>query len=270
MPFFRETLKEFIPFPNYDKALIKSYSSGRCGTQKLFQPDVITKILREHSGQQMSLKRIKDIYEKKTNFNKFSLSTFRKYVRQRLNFRFKKVVSINVKRKQHRFKVMNSVFAKKFIQHTCQNKTFIFIDESSFQGFNNKLHSWQEKNNPRVMYNYGRNHSFCLIAATTEFDVFHYEISDNTMKAKDFLSFLKQLLQKIKEKNKLLHAFQKPSYVLYMDNAPTHTHKEVLEFLKDQQIDVLFGVPFSPDLNPIELFFSEVKKNFYQKIWKTK
>ena len=53
-----------------------------------------------------------------------------------------------------------SMFAKKFIEHICQNKTFIFIDKSSFQGFNNKLQYWQDKNNPRVIYNYGKNHSF--------------------------------------------------------------------------------------------------------------
>ena len=63
--------------------------------------------------------------------------------------------------------------------------------------------------------------------------------------------------------------FKNPA-MYYMDNAPTHTHKEVLEFLKDQEIDVLIGVPFPPELNPIELFFSEVKKNLNKKIWKTK
>ena len=104
----------------------------------------------------------------------------------------------------------------------------------------------------------------------TEHDMFHHEISDKTMKAQDFLSFLKRLIQKIEEKNKFLGPFQKPSYVLFLDNAPTHTDKGVLEFLKNQEIEVLFAVPFSPELNPIELFFSEVKKSFYKKIWKSK
>lgn len=47
-----------------------------------------------------------------------------------------------------------------------------------------------------------------------------------------------------------------------MDNAPIHKTIVVKEFLESHQIEVVYLPPYSPDLNPIENFFSMVKSRY--------
>ena len=67
--------------------------------------------------------------------------------------------------------------------------------------------------------------------------------------------------------SQLLGPFQKKKYVLYMDNARTHTSKKVLEFLENQKVEVIYGVPYTPELNAIELFFQDIKKAYHMNIF---
>jgi transposase len=48
--------------------------------------------------------------------------------------------------------------------------------------------------------------------------------------------------------------------VVFMDNARIHKHPLVIESLKLSKVHVLFNSQYSPWLNPIEQFFSLIKK----------
>jgi len=50
-----------------------------------------------------------------------------------------------------------------------------------------------------------------------------------------------------------------PDDVLLLDNSSVHTSKLVLDTLKECDIKYLFLPPYSPDLNPIELFWAYMK-----------
>jgi len=229
---------------------------------------VIKQILNENKGHHISIKKIKEEYKRKTNFGDFSLQTLWKFLKKRMNYRFRKVSLVSSKRKQNRFNVMNHLFSKKYIDHISRNKKFIYIDECSFLGFNHKLRTWHDGKANETIEHCGRFKSFCLVAAMDEKEMVHYQIQDNSMKANDYLKFLKELLKKLEEKNKLLNPFRKETNVLYMDNAKTHSNKTVLEYLKDQEIETIFAVPYTPELNAIELFFSDVKQEYYTKNFK--
>jgi len=48
--------------------------------------------------------------------------------------------------------------------------------------------------------------------------------------------------------------------IVLMDNASVHHAQEVIDLIKDQaQAKVIFLPPYSPDLNPVEPVFSNVK-----------
>ena len=53
----------------------------------------------------------------------------------------------------------------------------------------------------------------------------------------------------------------KPNQVVIMDNATYHHKSEVKELFEDAGIRVLYLPPYSPELNPIEPFWANVKKH---------
>ena len=201
-------------------------------------------------------------YKKKTNFGDFSIQTLWKFLKKRMNFRFRKVTLVSTKRRQNRFNVMNHLFSKKYIDHISKNKSIIYIDECSFHGNNHKLRTWHDGNTEEIVYHPGRFKSFCLVAAMDEEKMVHYQLIDNTMKANDYQKFLDDLLKKLEENNLHLGPFQKKTHVLYMDNARTHTSKKFLDYLKDKEIEVLYAIPYTPERKAIELFFADVKKGY--------
>jgi transposase len=52
----------------------------------------------------------------------------------------------------------------------------------------------------------------------------------------------------------------KPSQVVIMDNASFHKSPETKRLLQDAGCRILFLPPYSPDLNPIEIFWANLKK----------
>ena len=49
---------------------------------------------------------------------------------------------------------------------------------------------------------------------------------------------------------------------LFMDNLSAHTSERSKEAMRDRGFRFIYNVPYSPDYNPIEFVFSQVKRNF--------
>ena len=49
---------------------------------------------------------------------------------------------------------------------------------------------------------------------------------------------------------------------LFMDNLSAHTSDRSKEAMRERGFRWIYNVPYSPDYNPIEFVFSEVKSNF--------
>lgn len=67
-----------------------------------------------------------------------------------------------------------------------------------------------------------------------------------------FEDFIQELLP-------LCGRWPEPRSVLIMDNAPFHQPDRIQELCNDAGVKLLFLPPYSPDLNPIEEFFAELK-----------
>ena len=77
-------------------------------------------------------------------------------------------------------------------------------------------------------------------------------------KQEDFLDFLK-LIRKENPEGQL---------VIILDNAKIHKAKQIKKYAERNQIYLLYLPPYSPDLNPIEFLWKDVKRSlapFYQR-----
>jgi transposase len=68
-----------------------------------------------------------------------------------------------------------------------------------------------------------------------------------------YLNFIRKTLDEM-DKNPLMNGF----YIV-MDNAPIHTHSGIDELITSRNYRSIYLPPYSPELNPIEQFWSVVK-----------
>ncbi len=128
------------------------------------------------------------------------------------------------------------------------NDKIISIDEVSFD--TNIIHNygWSIKNVPVIKTIGATYKRLTMICAISNKKVIHYKIINNSAKADTFLDFLKNIPN---TNNKYL----------FLDNAVIHHSKIVKEYVKANNLNLLFNVPYSPQFNPIECMFSKIKKN---------
>ncbi len=50
--------------------------------------------------------------------------------------------------------------------------------------------------------------------------------------------------------------------MVFVDNCRVHHSKKVAEFIKANQIELIFNVPYGPEFNPIERVWSKIKLAF--------
>lgn len=76
-----------------------------------------------------------------------------------------------------------------------------------------------------------------------------------------FEDFIEQLLQHCGK-------WLEPKSVSVIDNASFHHSKQIDEICSEAGVKLVYLPPYSPDLNPIEKFFAELKA-FFRRCWQS-
>jgi len=104
-----------------------------------------------------------------------------------------------------------------------------------------------------------KNYSIC--AGISKNGILHFKTQNSAYNKTTFCDFLKEIFEKMNLMN-----FR--NYAIIMDNVAFHKSTEVRTIIEESGHSLLFLPPYSPQLNPIEEFFSKWKQ--HRKICKLK
>lgn len=206
-------------------------------------------------------KEIKQILFKNCNLpqNFIGDRYFRKILQNELKFSYKKNQTTKPQGDSEQNKTKRYDFAALMLKKIEMGKELIFIDESSFNLEGKKGYSWSPRGNPLKIEAGTRSINYSLIAAISEESLIGFMIIRGFLDAEAFAGFMLMVIKKITNQDK--EALNKYSFI--MDNASIHKKYLEKEFFKTK-VDVIWTPPYTPELNPIELFWSQWKNKVYR------
>ena len=133
----------------------------------------------------------------------------------------------------------------------------MYVDESGIDSFISRTHAWA----PRGKKIYGEisGHRFAresFVAAWCDQNILAPFCYQGTCHTQLFNFWVR---------NHLVPAL-KPGQIVILDNATFHKSKETETLIQQTGAKVLFLPPYSPDLNPIERFWANLKRRIRQTI----
>src|SRR5437868_4628651 len=137
----------------------------------------------------------------------------------------------------------------------------VFIDESGVdRSIGTKRKGWAPRGKrPRQIKRFHRGTRFQILPAYTQDGVIHFRVYEGSTDNGVFEDFIETLLP-------YCGKWPDPRSVLIMDNASFHYSEKIEQLCDDAGVVLLYLPPYSPDLNPIEEFFGELKI-YIRKVW---
>lgn len=127
-----------------------------------------------------------------------------------------------------------------------------FQDESGVRSDFHSGTTWAPKGETPVVRHSGQRFSLNMISAVSPKGVLRFMVTQKRVNARVFIDFLRRLL----------HGAEAPIFLI-VDGHPSHRAKMVKEFLSrlNNRLRLFFLPPYSPELNPDEHVWNDVKNN---------
>ena len=145
-------------------------------------------------------------------------------------------------------------FKNKFQEHMANflHSTIVSLDEVGFSSNVRYTKGWHDKGSKlQVKYKPSsaekKHKSACTLITSTGFS--KYSLIDNHFNTTSFMEFVSTL------------DFPNNTLIL-LDNVSFHHSKKFVTYAVSKGWNILYTPPYSPQFNPIELVFSQVKRNF--------
>jgi transposase len=197
----------------------------------------LSEILKQENGIQVTPQRINQV------------------IRERLGYSYKRISHIARQRKSKAV-----IDKRKFFKDHCGefiNDNIVFIDEShfDFRDFNPTYGYFPVGQDAETFGESLTRSSYSLLMGIS-FDqgIVHHIIKktqNDGVNRHDFIYFMEELLAKIGSDEDSL---------IVLDNAKIHHSTDAKDFFDYTETPHLFLPPYSPDLNPIELVFGDLKR----------
>jgi transposase len=134
-----------------------------------------------------------------------------------------------------------------------EGASIFFADEASIRTDHHAGTTWAPVGQTPVVITTGERKSVNMISAISPRGELRFRVQEGKMNAGKFIDFLKALLDSVPGK-----------IFLIVDGHPVHKAKKVSEFVKekaDGRLSIFFLPPYSPDLNPDEWVWNNVKND---------
>ena len=144
-----------------------------------------------------------------------------------------------------------AIFKEKIKKYEEENRSIVYLDESGFALDAPRLrgYSTQGKRCYDVV-NYNAKGRINAIGAIVKFSFLNVTLFENSIDSEVFYLWLKESLLPEIDSNS----------VIVMDNASFHKNKSISLAIKDKGCILEYLPAYSPDLNPIERKWAQVKK----------
>jgi len=186
-----------------------------------------------------------------------SHTTVHHWLRKVLGFSSRRTYSLLPARNQPHLQHKRIAFAQQL--RDIDPRTVVAIDETSLYDTPHVKRCWAPKHK-RVEVNVVRSGKrFTLLAAMSTTGVVQQQLIPGSVNGKLFSQFIQTM------------PFPPGARYLLLDNVPFHHSTKVTDILSSRGIQPLYTCPYSPDYNPIELYFSWIKrkhvagKNIFQR-----
>lgn len=134
-----------------------------------------------------------------------------------------------------------------------EGASIFFADEASIRTDHHAGTTWAPVGQTPVVITTGERKSVNMVSAISPRGELRFRVQEEKMNAGKFIDFLKALLDSVPGK-----------IFLIVDGHPVHKAKKVSEFVKekaDGRLSIFFLPPYSPDLNPDEWVWNNVKND---------
>ncbi|CZT13846.1 uncharacterized protein RAG0_17338 [Rhynchosporium agropyri] len=161
---------------------------------------------------------------------------------------------------------LRSLITPLMIDALCEHlleKPGLYLEEiATFYGTNLRRSGWDPLGvAPVHVSKFHRGQRYQILPAYSQSGILLARVFKGSTDGDDFKDFLEQLLPHCGK-------WPEPKSVLIMDNASFHRSERVEQMCNDAGVKLVYLPPYSPDLNPIEEFFAELKV-FIKKHWQT-
>jgi transposase len=138
---------------------------------------------------------------------------------------------------------------------------FVFVDESGCdKRIGLRRTGWSPLGvTPNQVAQFQREQRFQILPAYTQDGIILARVFQGSTDGAVFEEFIEQLLP-------LCGRWPEPKSVLVMDNASFHHTERIEQMCNEAGVKLIYLPPYSPDLNPIEEFFAELKA-FIKRNW---
>mgnify|MGYP001810013015 CR=1 FL=1 len=192
--------------------------------------------------------------------NHLSISTFRRILKNDLNMSYKKVYGYHKAKNNSKTMSINHDFCCKLVKQVFDNRKVIFLDETGFNLESHKNFGWSKIGTPMNFEKKIKSCNYSVIGATSNQEFIGITIIKGSVNSEIFCGFIINLINHLYSSKKCV---SNSDFILIMDNA--RCHKRHLVKVIEPHFNILWTPPYTPELNPIELVWAEIKRNVYNK-----